>query len=462
MPNFYEDYPRALSRRTASLFVGAGLSMAAGFPDWKTLLGRIASEVGLDIQQEADLPAVAQFYLNRFVNNRGELSQAVRRRFQARPNVPDNHRILARLPFRHVWTTNYDDLLERAWALHGKRMDVKWRNADLTTSDTEADAVLYKMHGTADHPDEIVLSRDDYELYSKRCPGFLQILGSDLITTTFLFLGLSFTDPNLNYLMGTLRASFQNAQQQHYAILKQPEEPYARTRFQLFTSDLMRYGIHAVVVDSFAEIPKVLSRVEQAYAQKNVLVSGSYPEDGDAEERAFIGRVARGVGHLIAERGLHLITGFGRVVGSNVVSGMVNELYRAPTAALAERLTIRPVRDVTLEGMTQAQFKRRYREDMISQAGIVIVIGGLRAGVPAPGVLEEFELAALQKKAVLPIAGTGHAARQIYERMLDRPAELLPSGVPAELFRKLGPETRKVEDIVAAVDACITRIQGRG
>jgi hypothetical protein len=461
--DFFHDYIEALERRTASLLVGAGLSMAADFPDWRRLLGGVAEEIDLDMQQEHDLPAVAQFYLNRFAGNRGRIADLVCKTFRRRPPIPDNHRILARLPYRHIFTTNYDELLERAWELHGKRMDVKSRNPDLTTSDPEADAILYKMHGTVAHPDEIVLSRDDYELYAQRRPGFLQILGSDLITSTFLFLGLSFTDPNLSYLMGTLRASFQSAPRQHFTVMKRPPGEHAKKRFQLFTDDLQRYGIRTIVVDEFSGITEILRWLEQCYAQKNVFVSGSYPEDGDEAERGFIGRVARGVGRLIARRGLHLISGFGQVVGSNTVSGMIEELYsqRASPAELAKRVTVRPVREVSPEGMTIAEFKRRYREDMISQSGIVIVIGGRRADGIAPGALDEFEIATQQKKVVLPIAATGYAARQIHDRILERPEAHLPPGLTIELFRKLGPTTQSVDDIVATVDACLTVIQGR-
>src|SRR5262249_1982578 len=148
---------------------------------------------------------------------------------------------------------------------------------------------------------------------------------SDMITRTFLFLGLSFTDPNLAHVMSTLRSSFQSARRQHYTILKRPTDAYQARRFDLFTDDLHRYGIRSLVVDDYAEITGVLERLERRYAQRNVFVSGSYPEDGDPDERERIGRVARAVGRVIARRGLNLVSGFGRVVGSCVVAGVVDE-----------------------------------------------------------------------------------------------------------------------------------------
>jgi len=458
--DFFNDLVDALDRRTAALYVGAGLSMGSNFPDWRRLLSDFAEDIGLDVAREQDLPTLAQFYLNRYSNNRGHLAQVIRSTFQRTAEVSENHRILARLPFGHVWTTNYDELLERAWELHGQRLDVKSRNADLTTSDPEAEAILYKMHGTAGHPDEIVLTKDDYELYAKSRPGFLQILGSDLITRTFLFLGLSFTDPNLSYLMGLLRASFLNAPRPHYAVLRRPPESYDAKRFEHFTADLQRYGIRTLAVDDFKDIPGVLAKLERRFAQRNVFVSGSFPENGDPADHELISEVARGVGRLVARRGLNLISGFGRVVGTGVVSGTIDELSQLPGSALARRLTIRPIREISPEGLSLDEFKRRQREDMISQAGIVLFIGGLRQGAAARGVMQEFEIAQDKQKIILPIAATGHASRQIHEQLLADPSRLPPE-LDLELFKRLGPETRSVEDILKAIDTCLERIQGR-
>jgi hypothetical protein len=462
--DFAPRFAEALDRRSASLFVGAGLSIAAGYPDWGSLLVGIAKEIGLDIKRESDFPAVAQFYVNRANANRAEITQHLVNTFKKRPReVPANHRILARLPFGHIWTQNYDETIELAWEQSSKRLDVKSRNNDLTTSYRDADAVLYKMHGTVSQPDDTILTKDDYDMYARSRSGFLRILESQLITHTFLFLGLSFTDPNLNYLMSAIRDAFTTAARTHYTILKRPTGDYERNRFDLFAADLLRYGIRVCPVDTFDEITSVLGMVERTLANKNVFVSGSYPEDGDAGEREFIQSVARGVGHVIAKRGLNLISGFGRTVGAGVLSGLIDELYSGgpggtSAAALARRMTIRPNRDVAPDGMSVEDFKRRYREDMIAQAGIVLFIGGLRKGEVAPGVLEELRIAVAQKKIILPIAATGYAAKQIHADILERPADYLPPEISVDDIRDLGEETASLEAIMSAVDRCLAKV----
>src|SRR6266850_8332321 len=62
---FLKEYTRALREGDAALFVGAGVSRAAGYVDWKQLLKEIAEDLELDIDRESDLVALAQFHVNR-------------------------------------------------------------------------------------------------------------------------------------------------------------------------------------------------------------------------------------------------------------------------------------------------------------------------------------------------------------------------------------------------------------
>ena len=456
--DFLRDYVEALARGSAGLFVGAGLSMSAGLPGWGRLLEGMARDIGLDITKERDLVSLAQWSVNHHAGSRAHIAGLVRRTFDRDVPVSEAHRILSRLPLSHVWTTNYDQLLEAAWQQTGKVVDVKSRNGDLTTSDPEADTVLYKMHGTAGHPDEIILTTDDYELFAQSRPGFLQILGSDLASRTFLFLGLSFEDPNLTHLMATLRAAFRDTPRQHYTIMKRPSDAYEARRFDHFVRDQNRYGVRTLVVDDYAEVTKILERLERRYAQRNVFVSGSFPEDGEAKERDTISSIARGVGRIVGTRRLGLVTGLGRVVGSAALSGMIEALDGQTGAAISRRLIVRPVRDVLPLGATLEEAKRKSREDLIAQSGIMVVIGGFRQGAASKGVLEEFEMAKARGVIVLPLAATGYVARQIWDKMRAEPEVYLTKEIDAAFFEEIGPQVTSEGAILAALERCITRI----
>ena len=66
LQEFYDAYTAALLEGTAAVFVGAGMSRSSGYVDWHGLLRDIAMDLGLDIDKETDLIAVAQYHTNKY------------------------------------------------------------------------------------------------------------------------------------------------------------------------------------------------------------------------------------------------------------------------------------------------------------------------------------------------------------------------------------------------------------
>jgi hypothetical protein len=148
--DFINEYVKALRSGNAAIFAEAGLSVASGYFDWKKLLLPIATKLDLDINEEHDLAALAQY----FVDNRGgvrhQLTQILSEEFNKTGiTLSENHHILARLPISIYWTTNYDKLIEQALAAAGKKPDVKFNHSHLSVNIATRDAIVYKMHGDA-------------------------------------------------------------------------------------------------------------------------------------------------------------------------------------------------------------------------------------------------------------------------------------------------------------------------
>jgi NAD-dependent SIR2 family protein deacetylase len=218
---FIRTYAKAISDRNAVVLVGAGLSIPAGLVNWKELMRSIASEIGLDVEREHDLVAVAQYHLNER-GGRQRINQTLVNEFSERAQVTENHRILARLPISTYWTTNYDHLLEDALKGEGKRADVKITAESLATTLSGRDAVVYKMHGDVSDAAKAVLTKDDYESYSTTRRGqlFSTALRGDLVSKTFLCLGFSFSDPNLDYILGRIRVLLEGNRREHYCLMR--------------------------------------------------------------------------------------------------------------------------------------------------------------------------------------------------------------------------------------------------
>ena len=58
--DFLAKYLKELNEDNAAVFVGAGLSKAAGYVEWPGLLSEVAQGLGLDAGKETDLVALAQ------------------------------------------------------------------------------------------------------------------------------------------------------------------------------------------------------------------------------------------------------------------------------------------------------------------------------------------------------------------------------------------------------------------
>jgi hypothetical protein len=469
--SFIKSWAESLDLGSAAVFIGAGLSQAAGYPGWRELLREISVELGLDIDQEYDLAAIAQYSVNRAVGKRHQLAKLIVREFPPKAVAPAPFRYLARLPLRHLWTTNYDLLPETAWRNERKLLDVKSRNEDLGIDKPWAHAILYKMHGSVDHPMDVVIAKDDYELYRTMRPGFLQLLTGHLISKQILFLGFSFTDPNLSHLFGSIREAFRESGPEHYAIVRRPQLSKgrkARKRFEiekirhtLWVEDLQRYGIKSVEIDDYSEIDDILQELAMKLAGRSVFISGSFPDTfaaADLPKRKYIEEIARGVGETIAMRGKRLVSGFGLVVGSASLSGALGVLLQESAPNLDRGLMLQPFPQESPPGIKASAFRKQYRDGMIQQAGTCIFIAGVksrphsrgRSREEASGVLEEFETAARLGRSIIPIGVTGGAAATIWKKLDIDYTDHWPAALRKD-FNILNDPHQPVDAVVAAV-----------
>lgn len=467
--DFIKDYSQSIENGSAAAFIGAGVSQAAGYPSWKNLLSDVATDLGLDIDKEHDLAGVAQYYLNRSLSNRYSIAKIIQKQFPPPTDVPPVLRVLARLPIRTIWTTNYDKLIERAWELQDKLIEVKSRNEDIPNENPWVNGTLYKMHGTVDHPTDIVLARNDYEMYRRERQGFHQLLMGNLISKHFLFLGFSFTDPNLSYVFGLIREAFHGETlPSHYAIVKRPKRSkelsgkaykYGLNRHELWVQDLKRYGINCIEVDEYAEIGELLLEVERRTVSRNVFVSGSFPEDADATERTYVEELASGIGGLIAKRGMRLVSGFGQVVGSAAVAGMLEDLYKSRSASMDRALYLRPFPQSAPKGFSRNEFLQRYREDLLSKAGICIFISGVkkqpgRGIIAADGVLQEFVISTSNGSLPIPIGASGGAALDLWGKVSRSYHKYYP-GMSRKQFDRLNDRSLSTIELIKAVNAIL-------
>jgi len=459
---FFKDFSKELEEDNAALFVGAGLSVGAGFVDWKALLTPVADELGLSVEKENDLVSLAQFHANE-TGSRAKLNRLLIDEFEKQAGLTENHRLIARLPFGSYWTTNYDRLIETALERENKRADVKYTTAHITQTKPGRDTIVYKMHGDKEHPDQAIITKDDYERFHLDRSLYLAALSGSLVSKTFLFVGFSFNDPNLDYILSRVRVSVKKGDlRQHYAIVRKVNESdfeeksecdYSKRRQELFVGDLKRFGIKALLIDEFSDITLILHRLHKIYKSRSVLISGAAEQfapwsPNDAE------KLIRNISGVLVREGYRVVSGFGYGIGSAVIAGALDEIYKGNRRSLQENLLLRPFP----QGDNYRELHRLYREDLVSNSGISLFVFGNKLDengnvVESPGVEKEFKMSVAAGSFVIPIGCTGSMAHTLWRQVIDNFDAFYP-GKPKlkDLFLKLGDdlvgEDEAVSDIV--------------
>jgi hypothetical protein len=449
--SFIETYVQALHDENAAVFAGAGLSIPSGLVDWKELLRGIAADIGLDVDKEDDLITVAQFHLNER-GGRHRINQSLINEFSDRAVLTDNHKILASLPIQTYWTTNYDTVIEESLRAARKKPDVKITPENITTNTPRRDAVVYKMHGDVSLPDKAVVTKDDYESYdTTERRSFSLTLQGDLLSKTFLFIGFSFNDPNLSYILSRIRVLLGENRREHYSLLRRVQRSdfpsardfqYARARQDLQVRDLRRYGIIGLLVDDYSRYTDVLRRISQKYRRGWVFISGSaseYRPWNITKAEQLIQEIS---GQLVKE-GFGVASGFGLGVGTHVVNGVLEQLENEGTRVLDDRIILRPFPVGISDPSKRKRRWTAYREDMLDHAGISLFLFGnkLDSGGNvslADGVEEEFRIALSKGIAVVPIGCTGSVAAKLHQAVLNDFGTYYPLRGYKGLFKDLG------------------------
>lgn len=432
---FIRAYVKDIEEGVAAVFAGAGLSRNCGFVNWSELLSEIAEELGLKVELEHDLISLAQYHVNKKNSSTG-LARKILEEFSDQAEHSEAHNIVSRLPIRTYWTTNYDTLIEDSLKANYRVADIKRKNDDLVTTRPKRDAVVYKMHGDVSSPGAAILYKAQYERYHKTHEAFVTALSGDLISKTFLFIGFSFTDPNLDYVLSRLHVP-DHFRRTHYCFLrKEPAEPqkkedadsakYRQRRQEHHVRDLLRFGIQALLVDEYEDISVILREIESRFLKKTIFISGSAEEYGTWDKQEALNFI-HSLSASLVKGGYRVVNGFGWGIGSAVINGALDAIYSKPEKYSEDQLIMRPFPQVASNGQDLRELWHEYRHRMIGLSGIALFVFGNKVKdgkiVNADGVRSEFNIAKDTGIVALPIGITGYMAKELADEMQADPAK---------------------------------------
>lgn len=222
------DLPPALVHMAAERrlipFVGSGFSATLGLPGWREML-RAACDLlddGPDFEAiegscGGNLLQIAEYLFIASGNHIGPLRQRIGDLFQASTlDVVRSgaHVELVNLGAPLVYTTNYDDLIERAHRDLGVACDVVALPRHLALGGGSGKPQIIKYHGDLRYEDTLVLTeRSYYRRLDFESPMDLKFR-SDLLGRSVLFLGYSFNDVNIRVIWHKLMQMMQDVPEQ--------------------------------------------------------------------------------------------------------------------------------------------------------------------------------------------------------------------------------------------------------
>ncbi len=430
-------FVHALQEKNAAVFLGAGFSKESGFVDWKELMRNIAENLGLDVDIETDLIAIAQYHVNERLGHRNIINQSIIDHFTQFSHITQNHKILAELPITTYWTTNYDNLIESSLEDAGKTPDVKRTSENICITTPRRDAIVYKMHGDASLPDNAVLTKEDYETYELNRSAFSIVLQADLVSKTFLFIGFSFEDPNLIYILTRIKNLLGTKNSRtHYCFFKSEKDPDKKRKQELKLKDLNRYGISAILIDDYPQITDILLQISYQYKRSQIFISGAAETFSEYSSENKGKELIHNLSKYLVSKEKKIISGFGYNVGSSVINGALEYIFSTKYRKLDEYLKLMPFPQFTTcdSMLTDSEIKtlkkernNRYRDLMISEAGIIIFAFGNKKIINSEGkeeiinsngMYEEFKIAINKGIKPIPIGATGYMAKQIWNEVM--------------------------------------------
>jgi SIR2-like domain len=190
-------------------FIGAGFSAVHGLPGWAGMLNQLTTDLDCDLTPQeiseacnGDPLQIAEYLFllagKQIGPLRHSLSGALRT--DESPLSSGAHIELVNLNAPQVYTTNFDELIERAYRSLDRKVDVIALPRDVARTHGEGATEVVKYHGDLRHEHTLVLTESQY--YTRldfESPMDLKFR-SDLLGRAVLFMGYSFRDINIRVI----------------------------------------------------------------------------------------------------------------------------------------------------------------------------------------------------------------------------------------------------------------------
>ena len=255
---FIKRVAEQIKREKCDIFVGSGISCASGVPSWFDFLKPLATEIGIELNSNDDLPLIAQYIVNNNSGNKNIIRSKIIEVFDANYELNENHSAMSTMNVNTVWTTNYDCLLEKAF--QNRCYNVIASDSDLGKPRSQNQLEIIKIHGDVkQNLEDIVLTQQDYDNFIFKKPAIAQRLRATLLEKSILFIGYGYRDANIRTVMVEAMKLINDNSQEHFIIIDKPKKEHdesendfnqRKLKFDHWIKELNRLGIRDLQIEN--------------------------------------------------------------------------------------------------------------------------------------------------------------------------------------------------------------------
>jgi len=197
------DLVSQISPSKTILLFGAGSSIPSGAPSVQKIIDRVAGTFKIDSNgyNLSEITSIAESK-----SSRPDLISTLRSMFK---NLEATGAILnlPLYPWKNIYTTNYDSLIEQAYSRKNIPLSVYTSNFDFQGQKIPESTKLYKLHGTIEKDisdgiqSRIIISESDYDNASDYREALFDALKYDLHGATLLIIGYSLSDIHIKEIV---------------------------------------------------------------------------------------------------------------------------------------------------------------------------------------------------------------------------------------------------------------------
>ena len=249
----FDQFVECLAAQDVVPFIGAGVSVAGGFPTWADHLRQQGRTAGIPRQQVEDW--LAQGLYEEIISHiehqhgRDVFIQEIRDVFGKRVSIPEITLLISQLFNDTLITTNYDRLLEDVFETDGASSVQVLGGATAVDLPDAGKVTLIKIHGDFRDAAHCILAKAQYDAAYGEAELDLhrpvpKTLARYYSSNSLLFIGCSLRNDRTVQVFQATRAGAGDVQfPQHFAIEQAPEE---RDALITRNGELSRLGITAL------------------------------------------------------------------------------------------------------------------------------------------------------------------------------------------------------------------------